>query len=86
MAERRQTSLGYPNIEKLIDSEDFQDVNRSFSKAYQELEKLSKSKGGLKKAKEAKKAMKALENVSELLKELLKVKYRLQEQIAKQKK
>ncbi|MDZ4224933.1 MAG: hypothetical protein U1D33_03405 [bacterium] len=50
------------------------------------MEKLSKSKGGLKKAKEAKKAMKALENVSELLKELLKVKYRLQEHVAKQKK
>ncbi len=86
MAQTEQTSLGYPNIEKLIDSEDFKDINAVFSKAYRELEKASKEKGGLKKSKEAKKAMKALEKVSELLKELLQVKYRLQEELAKKKK
>lgn len=84
-----QTSLKqtlYPNIEKLIDSEEFDELNQAFSLAYQQLEKASKEKKGLKTPKEARKAMHALEKVIELLKELLKVKYKLQEIAAKQEK
>lgn len=76
----------YPNIEKLIDSEHFDELNRSFTLAYQELEKMAKVKKGLKVQKEARKAMQAFEKVVELLKELLKVKYRLQEEVAKREK
>jgi hypothetical protein len=64
----------YPAIEKLIDSEDFESINKNFGLAYEELEKLSKQKG-LGSASQAKKAMKALEKVMDLLKDLLKLKY-----------
>lgn len=84
MADAPKPSLGYPHVEKLIDSEDFNEVNRSFQKAYADLEKVSKAKGGLGKGREAKKAMRALEKCSELLKELLQIKYRLAEEIKKQ--
>lgn len=76
---------GYPNIEKLIDSEDFNSLNKAFSKAYKELEAISHQKMGLKGPKEAKKAMVAMEKVAELLKELLQVKYRLKEMASKEK-
>lgn len=84
MAQPQRASLGYPNIEKLIDSEDFAAVNKAFKNAYEDLEKLARAKGGLRKSKEAKKAMHALEKCSELLKELLQIKYRLQEELKKQ--
>ncbi|MBI4125802.1 MAG: hypothetical protein HY609_04710 [Deltaproteobacteria bacterium] len=84
MADAPKPSLGYPHVEKLIDSEDFDEINRSFQKAYADLEKISKEKRGLGKGKEAKQAMQALEKCSELLKELLQIKYRLQEEIKKQ--
>ncbi len=86
MALEQKPSLGYPHVEKLIDSEDFNQVNRIFKEAYEGLDKISKEKGGLRKSKEAKKAMQALEKASELLKELLKMKYRLQEEVSKQSK
>lgn len=81
MPEAPKVSLGYPHVEKLIDSEDFDEVNRSFQAAYQQLDKLAKEKGGVRKSQEARAAMRALEKCSELLKELLKVKYRLQEEL-----
>ncbi|MDO8494177.1 MAG: hypothetical protein Q7S68_02445 [Deltaproteobacteria bacterium] len=84
MATEQKATLGYPLVEKLIDSEDFNEVNKAFQSAYKDLESLSKVKGGLRKSGEAKKAMVALEKASELLKELLKIKYRLQEEVAKQ--
>lgn len=84
MAEAPKPSLGYPRVEKLIDSEDFDEINRSFQQAYTGLEKIAKEKRGLGKGKEAKKAMRALEKCSELLKELLQIKYRLQEELKKQ--
>lgn len=84
MADVQKPSLGYPNVENLIDSEDFEKVNRAFKNAYEGLEKISKEKGGVRKSKEAKKAMGALEKCSELLKELLRVKYRLQEELKKE--
>lgn len=67
----------FPEIEKLVESEDFSKINQSFTSAYDELEKLSKAKGGLGKSRDAKKAMKAIERVMDLLRELLKLKYQL---------
>jgi len=83
MATLTQPTMGYPIIEKLIDSEDFDEINRSFAAVYKDLEKISKEKKGLKHNKEAKKAMVALEKVVDLLKELLQIKYRLQEEVSK---
>lgn len=83
MVQAVKSTAGYPNVEKLIDSEDFGALNKAFSKAYGELEKVAKAKGGLKTEREAKKAMQALDKVSELLKELLQIKYRLQEELSK---
>ena len=76
-----EKTLGYPHVEKLIDSEDFSQLNRDFETAYNGLEKIAADKSGMKTKKEAKKAMRAIEKVSELLKELLQIKYRLQEEI-----
>lgn len=67
----------YPEIEKLIDSENFDTVNKNFSKAYDLLDKIGREAGGLKKSKEAKRAMKSIERVMDLLRELLKLKYQL---------
>ena len=77
-------TTGYPRIEKLIDSEDFQAVNKSFATCYGELEKVARQKAGLGKAKQAKKAMRAYELVMELFKELLKLKYQLIEAMQKE--
>lgn len=76
-----EKTLGYPHVEKLIDSEDFDRVNADFKKAYNELERQASDKGGMKTRKESKKGMHAIEKVSELLKELLQIKYRLKEEI-----
>lgn len=76
--------VGYPRIERLIDTEEFEAVNKSFASAYGELEKIARQKAGLGKAKQAKKAMRAYELVMELLKELLKLKYQMQEAIKQQ--
>ena len=72
--------IQFPEIEKLIESEDFDRINQSFTAAYEELESLSKAKGGLGKSKDAKKAMKAIEKVMDLLRDLLKLKYQMMEQ------
>ena len=66
----------YPAIEKLVDSEDFEALNASYGKAYDELEKLAKEKG-VGGSRDAKKAMRALERVMDLLKYLLRLKYEL---------
>ncbi len=71
--------VGYPRIERLIDTEEFDSVNKSFAAAYGELEKVARQKAGLGKAKQAKKAMRGYELVMDLLKELLKLKYQMQE-------
>ena len=63
----------YPSIEKLLESEDFDALNKHYASAYEALEKIAKQKG-LGKAREAKKAMKALERVAELLNYLLRLK------------
>lgn len=72
-------SAGYPAVEDLIESEDFNQINDTFEKAYQGLETLAKTTGGLKKSREARKAMKSIELVMDLLRELLAIKYKLQE-------
>lgn len=81
--EEAESAMGpqasYPEIEKLIDSENFDTVNKNFSEAYEALDRISKERGGLKKSGEAKKAMKAIERVMDLLRELLKLKYQLVE-------
>jgi len=69
----------FPEIEKLIEGEDFDKINLSFTVAYDELEKLTKAKGGFGKSKDAKKAMKAIEKVMDLLRDLLKLKYQMME-------
>jgi hypothetical protein len=74
-------NAGYPEIEKLIDSEDFEEVNQAFTDAYNKLEKLAKSKKSLKTPREAKKGMKSLELTMDLFRELLEIKYQLQEEI-----
>ncbi|HSA58526.1 MAG TPA: hypothetical protein VLJ37_02425 [bacterium] len=77
-AERQSTSQ-FPEIERLVETEDFDRINKSFTAAYEELERLTKAKGGMGKSRDAKKAMKAIERVMDLLRELLKVKYQIQE-------
>lgn len=77
--EDSNSMVGYPRIERLIDTEEFDSVNKSFATAYGELEKVARQKAGLGKAKQAKKAMRAYELVMDLLKELLKLKYQMQE-------
>jgi len=75
---------GYPRIERLIDTEDFDPINKSFAAAYGELEKIARQKAGLGKAKLAKKAMRAYELVMDVLKELLKLKYQMIEAMRQQ--
>ena len=52
-------TAGYPRIEKLVETEDFDAVNKSFATSFEELEKISKQKSGLGKGKSAKKAMRS---------------------------
>lgn len=72
-------TAGYPEIERLIDTEDFTEVNEKFKDAYEKLEEVSKHKRGLKKSRDAKKAMASINLVMDLFRELLTIKYRLQE-------
>jgi hypothetical protein len=81
--EKEYGRAGYPAIERLIDTEDFNELNQAFEAAYAELLAASKRKKGLKTQREAKKAMKALELTLDLLRELLAIKYKLQEDAAK---
>jgi len=77
-------TAGYPRIEKLIETEDFDAVNKSFGKSFDELEKISKQKSGLGKGKAAKKAMRSYELTMDLFKELLKLKYQMMEVLKKE--
>ncbi|MBF0106321.1 MAG: hypothetical protein HQM16_13465 [Deltaproteobacteria bacterium] len=70
--------LGYPQIEKLIEAENFETINKSFAEAYNKLEAIKKDRsGGLKKQKSAQKAMQSYELTTQLINELLQVKYQL---------
>lgn len=75
------TGLGYPLIEKLLETEEFDRINKSFSDTYKRLEKIFQDGSqGLKKQKDARKAMEAYEYTTGLIRELLKVKYEILEQ------
>lgn len=71
---------GYPAVERLIDTEDFEGINAAFEQAYVELDEIARTKRSIKKQKDARKAMKALELTMDLFRELLAIKYRLQEE------
>lgn len=80
LEEEKEADLAaqFPEIERLLEEENFDGINRGFSAAYEELEKISKAKGGLgksAKSHEARRAMKAIERVMDLLRDLLKMKY-----------
>lgn len=75
---------GYPEVERLIDTEDFEDLNAAFEAAYAELADIAKRKKGFKTKSDARKIMKALELTMDLFRELLAIKYRLQEEAARQ--
>ena len=66
--------LGYPHLEKVIESDNFDDLNKTFIESYEKLEKISQSKGDVARKKAAKKAMRSLEITMDLLREFLKVK------------
>lgn len=69
-------SPGYPTIEKLIETEDFSQVNQSVSACYDTLERMLKSKtGGLKRQKMVRQALKAYDLTIDLIRDLLKIKY-----------
>ena len=77
---------GYPAVEKLIDTENFDEVNGAFEDAYAQLAVIAKKKGGMKTQRDIKRAMKALELTMDLFRELLSIKYKLQEAAAAQEK
>lgn len=65
-------------MEKLLDSEDFAKVNKSFADCYGILERMLKTKtGGLKKHKEIRSALHTYDLTVELVKELLKFKHQM---------
>lgn len=76
-----KNKLGYPMMEKLLETEDFNRINESMSRGYEQLEKmLSQKTGGLGKQKNLRKALKAYDLTIALLRELLKKKYEMIEQ------
>lgn len=88
---RKPPELGYPQIEKLLDSEDFSRLNKTFGEAYHKLEAIQGDvSAGLKKQKAAGRAIRAYELSTDLIKELLNIKYHLrklrQDAASKQKK
>lgn len=74
----QDSGLGYPQIEGLLETEQFEKINKSFADAYERLEKIKKDRsGGLKKQKAAQKAMQAYELTTKLINELLQIKYQI---------
>ena len=76
-APENQASLGFPTIERLIEQENFDDLNRIFVEGYESLEKIAQGKGDLQRKKAAKKAMRSLELTMNLLRDFLSVKEEL---------
>ncbi len=74
------SQTGYPLIEKLIDSEDFDDINAAFEVGYHELYAISSQKKGFRTKRDVKRAMRSLELCMELFSELLAIKYELQKE------
>jgi hypothetical protein len=71
---------GYPNVEKLVDTEDFVEINEAFEVAYTNLDEIAHKKKGFKIHRDVKRAMRSLELTLELFRELLALKYKLQEE------
>lgn len=70
----------FPEIERLLETEEFDKINKSFTAAYEALEKISKGRGGVggsSRNQAARKGMKAIERVMDLLRELLRLKYQI---------
>lgn len=83
----KPSELGYPHIEKLIEFEKFDDINKSFAEAYDKLEIIYNDAGSpLKKKKSAEKAMKSYELTTQLINELLVLKKELVKEKEKAKK
>lgn len=82
----RYGQAGYPTVEKLIDTEDFDAINLAFEEAYGELFEMSKKKKSFGTQRDIKRVMNSLELTLDLFRELLAIKYRLQEEMAKAKK
>ncbi len=82
----RYGQAGYPAVEKLIDTEDFDAINLAFEEAYGELFEMSKKKRSFGTQRDIKRVMKSLELTLDLFRELLAIKYRLQDEMAKAKK
>lgn len=75
----QKKSVGYPIIEKLIETEDFIKVNKTISASYDALERMQKQKsGGLKKQKTIRQALKAYDLTIDLIRDLLKTKHEMQ--------
>ena len=75
-ASLKKIPLGYPVIEKLIETENFSRVNQTVSACYDKLEKMLKGKsGGLSRQKAVGGALKAYDLTIDLLRDLLKIKY-----------
>jgi hypothetical protein len=82
--EQKYGQAGYPAVEKLIETEDFDAINLSFEEAYAQLHDISKKKRGFGTQRDIKRAMRSLELTLELFRELLALKYRLQEEMEKE--
>ncbi len=82
----RYGQAGYPTVEKLIDTEDFDAINLAFEEAYGELFEMSKKKKSFGTQRDIKRMMRSLELTLDLFRELLAIKYRLQDEMAKAKK
>lgn len=79
----KSTGLGYPHIEDLIETENFEQVNQTFAEAYDKLEKIHADLSqGTKKQKAARKIMQAYELTTQLMNELLLIKRDLMEKQA----
>ena len=79
-------TMGFPLIENLIETENFDDLNKSFLDAYSKLEGISKNDKNATRRKQAKKAMKCYEKTMDLLRELLGVKEQMIKQLQEQQK
>lgn len=70
--------LQFPALERLMETEEFDDLNRTFIEAYDVLEKISLAKPSarmdVEKKKSARKIMRALELTMNLLRDFLQVK------------
>lgn len=77
--------LGYPIIEKLIETEDFNKVNKTMSACYDTLERMLKNKtAGLQKKKHIRQAIKAYDLTIDLIRDLLKIKYEIMQRAQKE--